>query len=406
LSFNWSNYPLEGQVKAYLEKAVKDKVFPGCVLAYGRPARGEKNYIWTGQRGITRNQIPVHMELVYDLASITKIISTTFLLMISVQEGLIGLETNLTRLGWPLQDGWKELRVIDLLTHSSGLPPWRPYYLNKELADRHKLIETILNEPKISLIGEQSLYSDLNFILLGFVLEEIWKKDLASLWAEKIARPLKLSATGFRPNPLKLPVAPTEDGPRMGGPLDWPGVKVLGPVPLGRVHDDNAAFLGGVAGHAGLFGTVPEIWKVISDWAQSLALGQRASFGVEKLEDKSEINSEKKAQSNSEKNSENSLPKDVTGSAMGTGGLVVREILLDFLKARPAKRGPVRAAGFDIGQGSIAGARGHLGYTGGSVWWDPPQDRAFVLLTNRVQPTARCSQMEGFRNGLAELLWN
>jgi CubicO group peptidase (beta-lactamase class C family) len=352
----------EGPVQAWLEKAVADKVFPGCVLAHGKPSEGRVEYLWVGQRGRTRDRLPVHRDLVYDLASITKVVSTTFLMMISVQEGLIGLETGLKGLGWPVSSDRERLKVVDLLTHQSGLPAWRPYYLDQSLSEKDKLALTILNEPGQSKVGAETLYSDLNFILLGLVLEKIWGRDLGSLFAEKIADPLNLFSTGFRPSPQKLPVAPTEDGPRLGGPLDWPGVKVLGPVPLGRVHDDNAAFLGGIAGQAGLFGTAPEIWRVICDWAESLS-GKRT-------------------------------------------GLVGQGVLEDFLEARPPLKGPSRAVGFDIGQnGPIEGARGHLGYTGGSLWWDPPNDRAFVLLCNRVHPTARGSKMEGFRKGLAELLW-
>ncbi|MDR0621231.1 MAG: beta-lactamase family protein, partial [Deltaproteobacteria bacterium] len=277
---------LEGRLSAFLGDAVKQKVFPGCVLAHGHPARGEVKYLWAGQRGITRDRLPVHRELVYDLASLTKILATTYLSMMAVGEGRLGLGSELGSVlalageadrghgrdpghgGGP--DNWGEraagltlpevakgLRIGHLMAHRSGLPAWRPYFLDDGLKDRRRLIETILNEPRVAKIGEKTLYSDLNFILLGFVLEAIYQKDLKSLFAEKIAQPLGLTATGYRPDPLKIPVAPTEDGPRLGGPLNWPGAKVLGPVPLGRVHDDNAAFLGGQAGHAGLFGAAP-----------------------------------------------------------------------------------------------------------------------------------------------------
>jgi CubicO group peptidase (beta-lactamase class C family) len=301
------------------------------------------------------------LEVVYDLASLTKILSTTFLTMMAADEGRLEVGGEVSKLGWPVPDGLKGLKVSDLLTHQSGLPAWRPYYLDDGLKNRDKFIETILNEPKVSNVGEQTLYSDLNFLLLGFILENIYGQNVKELFAEKIAKPLGLSVTGYGPNPALLPLAPTEDGPRLGGPLDFPGVKVLGPVPLGRVHDDNAAFLSGQAGHAGLFGSIKEVWLMVQNWAKSLTLSPDA--------------------------------------------LVRAETMTAFLAPRKAPRGPLRAMGFDIGQGPLLGSRGHLGYTGGSVWWDPQLDRAFVVLTNRVHPTARGSKMEEFRKGLAELLW-
>ncbi|MDR3134866.1 MAG: beta-lactamase family protein, partial [Deltaproteobacteria bacterium] len=190
------------KVRAYLKKAASDKVFPGCVLACGSPGEGKVSCFWAGQRGLSRNREPVSSDLVYDLASITKVLSTTFLLAIAVNEGLVSLGSRLDGLGWPVPGSHKRLAIVDLLAHSSGLPAWRPYYLDKRLAERDRLIETILNEPKVSSVGGLTLYSDLNFILLGFVLEQVWDKDLKTLFSEKIAAPLGLVATGFRPDPL------------------------------------------------------------------------------------------------------------------------------------------------------------------------------------------------------------
>jgi CubicO group peptidase (beta-lactamase class C family) len=130
---------------------------------------------------------------------------------------------------------------------------------------------------------------------------------------------------------------------------------------LGRVHDDNAALLGGAAGHAGLFGSAEEIWRIVEDWAASWTADQ--------------------------------------------GTLVRRDTLRLFLKRRNDRQGTGRAAGFDLGQGLLAGARGHLSYTGCSLWWDPEKDRAFVFLSNRVHPTARGGRMDAFRRELAALLW-
>ncbi|MDR0621655.1 MAG: serine hydrolase, partial [Deltaproteobacteria bacterium] len=87
------------------------------------------------------------------------------------------------------------------------------------------------------------------------------------------------------------------------------------------------------------------------------------------------------------------------------GTLVPGQVMEEFYRASTPPAGPLRAAGFDVGVGPVAGARGHLGYTGGCLWWDATRDRAFVLVCNRVHPTARDSKMEAFRAELAELLW-
>ncbi|MDR1309858.1 MAG: beta-lactamase family protein [Deltaproteobacteria bacterium] len=354
--------PTELAVQGFLDRAAGEGVFPGCVLAYGRPAEGRARFLWAGRLGLTRNRVPVCRDAVYDLASITKVASTAFLAMLAVDRGLLDLWAPVSGFGWRVPASHADLRVAHLLAHQSGFPAWRPFFLDGRLADHGRLAQAILDGPKVAGPGVETLYSDLNFILLGLVLEAVHGQDLGTLFAGRVAGPLGLGATGFRPRALSAPVAPTEDGPRLGGPLDWPGAKVMGPVPLGRVHDDNAAALGGVAGHAGLFGPAPEIWRIVADWARSLS--------------------------------------------GAPGGLASRAVVGSFLEPRPARRGPARALGFDLGQGPLEGARGHLGYTGGSVWWDPAGDRAFVLLCNRVHPTARGSRMEGFREGLATLLWS
>jgi CubicO group peptidase (beta-lactamase class C family) len=392
-----------------LDRAASEGVFPGGVLVHGRPAGdpppaglperpdGPVRTLWTGLKGLTRCRVPVGPDTVYDLASLTKVVATTTLMMISVDRGLIGLSTPVTdlidrlgldggrlgpdggrpgldggRLGpdggpdqapdggrWRLPGDWRRLTALDLLAHRSGLPAWRPYHLMDRPLDAPRLASAILGERPLFGAGERTLYGDPNFILLGLWLEAVWGAPLAGLFRDLVAKPLGLERTGF--NPPGSDQAPTEDGHRIGGPLDWPGAPILGPVPAGRVHDDNAAAMGGAAGHAGLFGTAPEIWMVLRDWA--LAWAGRP------------------------------------GALAGTS--VVRE----FATLRPARTGPGRAAGFDAGQGVLAGALGHLGYTGGCLWWDPARDKGFVFLCNRVHPTARGSKIAGFRQALAETLW-
>jgi CubicO group peptidase (beta-lactamase class C family) len=141
--------------------------------------------------------------------------------------------------------------------------------------------------------------------------------------------------------------------------LDYPGAPILGPVPLGRVHDDNAAGLNGTAGHAGLFGSALDLWQIVTHWA---------------------------------------------GVWGGTEGLFDKKTLETFLTPRPAPEGALRALGFDMGTGPWVGFFGHWGYTGSGLFWDPQKDQAAVFLTNRVHPTARNRKILHFRPKMATIL--
>ena len=350
-------------VQSFLDQAAAFGIFPGCVLAHGRPAAGGMEVACAGWEGLTRSRRETSPKTVYDLASLTKIFATTAMGMISVERGMLSLDSPLASLGLSPPKDHSKLTVLDLMAHRSGLPAWRPFHVDPDLADKDLLVAAIFKERPLYEIGRRTLYSDLNFILLGILLEKLWGSDLPSLFGDLVAGPLGLAATGY--DGLRLASAPTEDGPRIGGPLDYPGAPVMGPVPDGRVHDDNAALLGGPAGHAGLFGSAPDLWRIVAAFAQAYN-GQMPSGA---------------------------------GKALWS-----QETIKAFLAVRPTCEDNGRAAGFDIGTGLLAGWVGHTGYTGGSVWWDPPRDRAFVLLSNRVHPTARGQGMADFRSRLSKLL--
>jgi CubicO group peptidase (beta-lactamase class C family) len=197
--------------------------------------------------------------------------------------------------------------------------------------------------------GELTLYSDLNFLLLGFLLEEIGGAGLSELFNRELAGPLGLSGTGFKPGPGAV-LAPTEDGFRYGGPVGLADLK--GPTPLGRVHDDNAAWLGGVAGHAGLFAPAAGAWAIARDWVRAWRQGRGLVFE--------------------------------------------RPALAEFLRPVPDRAGLGRPLGFNRRGLALALASsswpetavGHLAYTGPSLWWAPDHDFLWLFLTNRVHPRA------------------
>lgn len=337
----------------FLRQAVGQGVWPGAVLRWGS-LEGEAETLVCGQRGLTRNQEPVRADLSYDLASLTKVLASTSLALLLAAEGSLDLEL-------PLREGPLKSALPSsfhprcapwhLLAHQSGLAPWRPFYRLQAEAGRQARREAIFSALRLEEFqpGQATVYSDLNFILLGFLLEEIAGEALDTLFERRLAKPLNLKRTGYRPSWPQL--APTEDGFRWGGPLGHPEAAILGPVPLGRVHDDNAAFLHGVAGHAGLFGSADEIWRLMAQWAKALS-GQKSLFSRSSLE--------------------------------------------NFLQVRPTASDSGRPLGFNIcsQQSSLAStwippqAVGHLGYTGSSLWWETQSGSAVLLLSNRVHPKA------------------
>jgi CubicO group peptidase (beta-lactamase class C family) len=234
-----------------------------------------------------------------------------------------------------------DLTVADLLAHASGLPAWRPLY---QAGDAQAMRAAVLAEPLEAAPGTRSVYSDLGFMLLGWHLEARLGAPLDQLFARRIAAPLGLEL-GFRPADAAA-CAPTEGTLR------------------GVVHDDNARVLGGVAGHAGLFGTAADVSRVahalVAAWhgARSTALPRLwPAARVQQMW----------------------RPSGVPGSTWCLGW------------DRPAATG------------SSAGARwprdgvGHLGFTGCSLWIDPPRARWVVLLSNRVHPTRANERIKAFR---------
>ena len=349
-----------------MEDAPPQGVFPGGVLLAARGGRvlaripaGRTRYDALGEA--------VTAETRYDLASLTKILSTTVLVMIGVDRKRFSLDDRLKDL-WPgpVPADRERVTLARLLGHASGLPAWRPCYETLERipeAERRAVAaRLILEEPLESRPGTRAVYSDLNFILLGLILETAGGKRQDTLFDESVAGPLGLERTGYRPLEIRdngpaAGIAPTEVVERRGGLVH------------GRVHDDNAWALGGVAGHAGLFGTVDEVWRIFN--------ALRAAF-------------------------------------QGRPGnhIVSPETVRLFWKPSCLAPESTWALGFDTPSrtGSSAGSAfsrssvGHLGYTGCSLWYDPDRDLTAILLTNRVHPTATNEAIRLFRPRIHDLV--
>lgn len=341
----------QSEVQQLLNQGTASGAFPGAVAIWGSPRTGEAQICWAGLRGLTRDKIPVEPDLIYDLASLTKILSCTNLMMILEQKGLIDIDLPLAAY-WPfLKQPWNRLTARHLLAHQSGLRPWRPFYLlggHSKEQRRQIALRALAAEQAQAEMGQQSLYSDLNFIWLGFLMEEVSGKSLDSLFEEHLAAPLALKNTSYRPFATSL--APTEDGFRWGGPVGHAEAQIMGPTPLGRPHDDNCAWLGSVSGHAGLFGSAWEIWSLIRQWALAFQ-GEESLFSPKCLR----------------------AYLQIQPSALASGD---RPLGFNLLKGQSAYEG----------SNWPPNTVGHTGYTGPALWWSPEDDFAWLLLCNRVHP--------------------
>jgi CubicO group peptidase (beta-lactamase class C family) len=335
------------------------------------------------------------------MASLTKPLVTALLVISFAERGELDLNSPLSRYLSEFADASREITLIQLLTHASGLPNWRPLYLEAQTrADVPAVIARILLEPHSPHEERGIIYSDLNYILLGFVLERVTGKGIDRLAKREIFDPLALKRTMFTPPPeLRHEIAATEHGQtfelanavadvtarrRLMG-LDTPvrfaaddheasllELSVTGPsgVPSssssryhwrknliwGEVHDGNAHFMGGVAGHAGLFSTAREAFRLANQFLPGSELLKPESIDLF---------------------SENLTP----------GCSTSRSIAWILAETHDCSAGPALPPT----------AFGHNGFTGTSIWMDPHKRRVFVLLTNRVHPRVDAIDMKGIR---------
>jgi serine-type D-Ala-D-Ala carboxypeptidase len=275
-------------------------------------------------------------ETLFDIASLTKPLSTTTLALMALEEGALALDDRPR----------KELTVEQLLTHSSGLPAWK--LLGATRAD---VLRAVAAEPLESPPGSVARYSDLGFILLGATVENALGESLDAAFARRIASPLGIGTT-FNPQERGR-CAPTEGELR------------------GIVHDENARAMGGVAGHAGLFSTARDVSRIVH--ALVAAWHGVRSTSTPRLLPPVRVR-------------QMWTPSTVPGSTWCLGW------------DRPA------ATSSSAGERWPKDGVGHLGFTGCSIWIDPPRARWVILLSNRVHPTRANDAIKQFRPELHDAL--
>lgn len=345
-------------IVAYLEAEARDGAFPGAVIAVGRHGRLAL-IAAVGVYGIDDPRA-VDVGTIYDLASLTKVMGLTTACMLLVDQGRLELDAPVQRYLPEFRGSGKdEVTIRHLLTHSSGLPAWRPLYA--QATSRAAALWLVDTTPLTAPAGRSYVYSDLGAIVLTQVVERIAGEPLDRFLDRRVFRPLGLSATRFLPPSSWRPrIAPTENDTVFR-------YRTL----RGEVHDENAGRLGGVSGHAGLFSNAPDL----SRFAAML----------------------------------------LNGGAWDTLQLIRSETVAEFTRRQDVVPGSSRALGWDTPPArpdstSSAGTKlsvrsfGHTGFTGTSLWLDPERDVFLILLTNRVHPTRANTAILRVRPRVANLL--
>ena len=346
------------RIRDLLQQGVGEGTFPGAALLVAH--RGQVSFFETvGFRSMIPRRRPMEQETVFDLASLTKPLATTLVIMKLVEEGHIDLDRGLHEQlpNAHLKDKGS-ITPRMLLSHSAGLADWKPFYLKLvQFPPEFRkgiLREQIIDLPFACAPGAACLYSDLGFMLLEWVIEEKTGESLALFLARSFYEPLSLTKTflgpGNRPETIRAEdFAATEECP-------W-----RGRIMRGEVHDENAYALGGYSGHAGLFGTAGEVFTLANMLREHYRGEREDSFSA----------------------------------------ATVRE----FFKKQDLIEGCTFALGWDTpsSENSSAGVYfsensvGHLGFTGTSLWMDLEKDVIVVFLTNRVHPTRENERIRVFR---------
>jgi CubicO group peptidase (beta-lactamase class C family) len=335
-------------VSDLLELAVIERAFPAAAIEIG----GRSGALWrqaVGTLTYSESSEPATADTIFDLASLTKVIATTSLVMRAVDSRRLELEDPVARWipEWTSQDR-ADVRIADLLAHTSGLTAYLPFF--QDHTGRIDFQHAIATLPLEYTPRSQSIYSDLGFILLGFILEDAQPISPGFQGAPGATDPSRRLDAQFRrlasvvtsePLAFKPPrnwrdrTAPTEEDP-------WRGRRLVG-----EVHDENTWALGGAAGHAGLFGTVGAVGSFARAVLTTLA-GETVLTQPDTLR-------------------RFIRPTGIPGSSRALGW----DTML-----------PTSSCGTRLSPSSI----GHTGFTGTSLWIDWERDLYIVLLTNRVHP--------------------
>ena len=336
-------------IEPLVREAIAEKKLPGAVVLVGRGDRILYQKA-IGNRALVPTVEPMTLDTMFDLASLTKVVATTTSVMMLVEQGRIRLSDRVSSYipGFE-RYGKADITIRHLLTHVSGLRP------DVDLADLWMGYETAIglavDEVPTSRPGERFVYSDINFFLLGDIVQRVSGLPLDRYAREHIFEPLGMKDTTFNPPASVVSrIAPTESCTQYGWPCEGPGMVML----RGVVHDPTARRMGGVAGHAGLFSTAADL----------------ATFC-----------------------------RMLLGGGAFQGARILSPLAVEKMTsaASPDLDTNTRALGWDIdstfssnrGELLPIGSFGHTGFTGTSIWVDPATEMFVIFLSNRVHPDGK-----------------
>jgi serine-type D-Ala-D-Ala carboxypeptidase len=365
------------EVEQAFAEAIEDGVIPGATLAVRRGSDLVYERAF-GCRSIVPERSPMRLETVFDLSSLTKPLATTITVMMLVRDNKLRLDDRITRFFHNFgTHGKGPVTFRHLLAHCSGLAAWRPFYQRVAEIERGGKVNFMASQGAKEFIYEEihrdkpeappatrMIYSDLNFMLLGEVVEQISGVALNRFCRDKIFRPLGLRSTDF----IDISLVRTrrlEPVPEMFAPTSVCTVRKR--MLVGEVDDENAFAMGGVAGHAGLFASVKDVDRLVFELLE--VYGGRSDF----------------------------LPKTI-----------VRE----FWQPSQSLNGSAWVLGWNTpsaeysssGHHFSSSAVGHLGFTGTSIWIEPEKRIAVTLLTNRVHPRRDNQAIRDFRPKIHDLI--
>src|SRR5216683_9496 len=339
-----------------VEKGIADKAFPGATLAVGY--RGKVVIHAFGKLSYDAKVAATAPATMYDIASLTKVVVTTTLVA-KLAEGdfavPLDLDAKIERYlpEWasgPNAEWRHRVTVRHLLTHTSGLPPFKEYWRTSK--SKQDTLTKIFAEPLEYEPGTKEAYSDLGIILMAEIIERLTGRTLDDLAKSYIFTPLAMKDTMFRPPKKLWPwIPPTEIDNNLRHRLVQ-----------GEVHDENAFAIGGVSGHAGLFSTAPDL----AAFCQMLLNG--GVYAHQRILRRATV-------------TQFTTPQQLSGGTRTLGWAVPTE-------------------GGSSGHYFSAHSFGHTGFTGTSIWIDPDRQLFVVLLTNRVHPTRENTKIQQVRPAL------
>ncbi len=368
-----------------LRQAIHDKIIPGAVAAVSY--RGQQIQYAAGWAVDTPNlRVPTRIDTIYDCASLTKVAVTLPLILILVNGGIIGLDDNVSRYVPELiQPAHSDITIRQLLAHTSGFPATIDSYIHGWTIN-----ETMGQISQLQLQytpGTGRIYSDIGFILLGWLFEKVSGISLEQGAQRWLWQPLGMKDSRFNPPETLIPrIAATEYDESLA---DWL---------RGTVHDENARQFGGMAGHAGWFATAQDVLTYGQSW---LAAIHRESAG--KLESAKFPFEQARPFSSASLQTEDLLTER---SPIHVASSAIR-------RQTPELPGIHRGLGWVLhsdeqdvaGQLLSPATFGHTGFTGTSLYVDPEQQLVIVLLTNRVHYGRQQSIQQlrrDFHNAVAE----